>query len=92
MGASVRLYSGVERGPVRLYSVETGPAVYQKVHLSTACVPLHACFFCALSQPEAFLPVAEIMARTGKHSENFRRFFDSKASNLFDPLPTLFPQ
>jgi hypothetical protein len=27
---------------------------------------------------DQFLPIAEVMARTGRHAENFRRFFDSK--------------
>lgn len=31
-----------------------------------------------LMQAETFLPVAEVMARTGKHAENFKAFFSSK--------------
>lgn len=29
-------------------------------------------------QVEQFLPVAEVMARTSRHAENIRRFFESK--------------
>jgi hypothetical protein len=36
-------------------------------------------FLTALNvQVEKFLPVAELMARTGRHAENFRKFFNSK--------------
>jgi hypothetical protein len=32
----------------------------------------------SFAQAEAFLPVAEVFARTGRHAENFRTFFNTK--------------